>query len=595
MSAATEVLKRQDVSRATPAEVSPETTVGLFLRQVDRFGPRTFLRFYDGTAMKWTALSWHEFRDQAFQIAQGLIGAGLKPRDRVLLLSENRVEWLLCDIAIQAAGGVSVPAYANLIASSVQAIAEDSGASLAIVADSAQAAKLGPSLDAARLFSMEKEVRRWLTAGGGWPDLNDRLVSLSPDDIATIAYTSGTTGRPKGAVLTHRSVVAVVQSCLRAYDIRPEDVTLSILPYAHVLERIAGFYFGAVLAGAQLNLGRGLDHIVEDIKDVRPTCMEAVPRLFEKVERRVQDQLLTRSWFERTLFRWAIATGRQRARANRPGLLLRLRYAIADGLILTRLRANLGGRLRFFVCGSAALVPEVEEFFWAIGLPIYQGWGLTEIGGIATVNRIGEHRFGSVGTHLPGVDIRLAPDGEIEVRGPGVMKEYYRNPEATAEVLDGGWIRSGDIGRIDSDGFLWITDRKKDLIKTSGGKYVAPQPIEIQLQQDPHIETAVVVGEGRKYVTALIVPNWSLVTRELGLDRPAESLVEDPSVIAVIQKRVDAVNQTLDRFETVKHFKLLGQALSIERDEITATMKVKRRVVHDHYRDLIDRMYEEAS
>lgn len=595
MSAGTETLSRQEMKRIVPADVPSETTVGLFLRQADRFAARTLLRFYDRTTQSWAAVSWNEFRDQVFLIAQGLIEAGLKPHDRVLLLSENRVEWLLCDIAIQAAGGVTVPVYANLISTSVKAIADDSGASLAVVSDAAQAAKFSPGQAGPRVLSMETDVNRWLTERGGWPDVRDRLVSLSADGVATIAYTSGTTGKPKGAVLTHRSIVAVVRACLKAYDIRPEDVTLSILPYAHILERVAGFYFTAVLAGAQLNLGRGFDHIVDDIKEVRPTCMEGVPRLFEKVEQRMWDQVRARSRFERALFAWALSTGRERTRSPRPGPFLRLRYAAADRLVLQRIRSNLGGRLRFLVSGSAPLLPEVEEFFWAIGLPIYQGWGLTEVGCVATVNTVAEHRFGSVGKRLPGFDLRLAPDGEIEVRGPGVMTAYHRNPEATAEVMNDGWFRTGDIGRIDTDGFLWITDRKKDLIKTSGGKYVAPQPIELQLQLDPHIDTAVVVGDGRKYVTALIVPNWALVKKELGLEAPAESLVNEPSVTSVIQRRVDAVNKTLDRWETVKYFQLLPRPLSIDNDEITATLKVKKRVVQDHYRDLIDLMYAKAS
>jgi long-chain acyl-CoA synthetase len=573
------------------ADAAAETTVGLFLRQAERFRTRTLLRFYDPAAHAWTALRWNEFRDKVFLIAQGLIDAGLQPGDRVVLLSENRVEWLLCDVAIQAAGGVTVPIYASLIASSVQTIAGDSGASLAIVADAAQAAKFSGMHGMPRLFSIETDVSRWLASGAGWPDLRDRVVAISPDDVATIAYTSGTTGRPKGVVLTHRIVVAEVQACLKAYDIRPEDVTLSILPYAHILERIAGFYFTAVLAGAQLNLGRGLDHLVEDIKEVRPTCMEAVPRLFEKVEQQIESQLRNRSWFARAVFAWAVASGRERVRSPRPGAFLRLRYAVADRLVLKRLRMNLGGRLRFFVCGSAPLLSEVEEFFWAIGLPIYQGWGQTELAGIATVNTIAEHRFGTVGKRLPGFDIRLAPDGEIEVRGPGVMKEYHGNPAATAEVLRDGWLRTGDVGRLDADGFLTITDRKKDLIKTSGGKYVAPQPIEAQLQLDPHIQTAIVVGEGRRYVTALIVPNWPLVAREVGSDAPAEQLVDEPAVTSIIQRRVDAVNRMLDRFETVKYFKLLPQPLTIDRDEMTPTLKVRRRVVQDHYRDLIELMY----
>jgi long-chain acyl-CoA synthetase len=575
-------------------DVSPRTTLGLFLRQAERFGNRTFVRFFDFKTERWIAMSWEDFRMNTLRVAAGLAAAGVKPQDRVVLLSENRVEWLFCDLGIQAAGAITVPVYANLTPASVQIIAEDSGASMAIVSNESQAAKLAAMPGFAKVVSMEDDVPGWLhgKADAAWSEVVARLADLKPSDVATIAYTSGTSGRPKGAVIPHGTIVAEIESCQLAYDIGPDDVILSILPFAHILERIAAFLFGTMGAGAELDLGRGPEHLLEDFQLLRPTCMDGVPRIFEKIQQKVGAEVQTRPPLLRAVFHWAVRSGVEYVRAARPGPLLRLRRALADRLVLSGMRHRVtGGRLRFFLCGSAPLRPDVEEFFWAIGLPIYQGWGMTELTCAATVNTITEHRLGSVGKPLPGVAIRLAADGEIEVTSPGAMREYHRNPEATAETITDGWVRTGDIGHIDHDGFLSITDRKKDLIKTSGGKFVAPQPIEGKLQQDPHIETAIVVGDGRQFVTALIVPDWDAVTSELALTGPTERLVGEPRLTAMIQKRVDEVNAGLARFETVKYFRLLPRSLSLEADELTPTLKVKRRVVQDRYRDLIDEMY----
>lgn len=580
-------------TRARAADVSEQTTLGLFLRQAERFGDRALVRFYDEQSQRWTAMSWNRFREAVLLVAQGLVTAGVKPDDRVLLLSENRPEWLYCDLGIQAAGAVTVPVYASLLPASVGAVAEDSQATFAIVSDAAQAAKLSTMTNGPRVVAMDGELQTWLRGIGASlsTEVATRLRDLSPDDVATIAYTSGTSGKPKGAVITHGIITSELESCRKAYDIRPDDVILSILPYAHIFERIAAFYFGTILSGAELTLGRGVDHLLDDLREVRPTCMDAVPRIFEKITQRVESQVQASSWFDRMAFTWSMRTARRHVRTLRPSWWMELRYAAADRLVLRKLRAKTGGRLRFFMSGSAPLMPDVEEFFWAIGVPIYQGYGMTEVTCVATCNTIAEHRLGTVGKPLPGVELRLLPDGEIEIRSPGVMKEYLGNPAATAEAMDGGWFRTGDVGHIDKEGFLAVTDRKKDLLKTSGGKYVAPQPIEVKLQQDRHVQFAVVVGDARRYVTALIVPDWALMSRELGLNAPPRELVRDPRVTSVIQRVVDGVNAGLDRFETVKYFRLLADPLTVENDEITPSLKVKRRVVQEHYRELIDEMY----
>ena len=580
-------------TRARPADVSEQTTLGLFLRQADRFGERTLVRFYDAQSERWAAISWNRFREDVLRVAQGLVTSGVKPDDRVLLLSENRPEWLYCDLGIQAAGAVTVPVYASLLPASVAAVAEDSQATFAIVSDAAQAAKLSTMPHGPQVVTMDGELQTWLRGVGASlsTEVATRLRDLSPDDVATIAYTSGTSGKPKGAVITHGIITSELESCRKAYDIRPDDVILSILPYAHIFERIAAFYFGTILSGAELTLGRGVDHLLDDLREVRPTCMDAVPRILEKMTQRVESQVQASSLFNRMAFSWSMGTARQHVRALKPNSLMRLRYAIADRLVLRKMRAKMGDRLRFFMSGSAPLMPDVEEFFWAVGVPVYQGYGMTEVTCVATCNTIAEHRLGTVGKPLSGVELRLAADGEIELRGPGVMKEYLGNPTATAEAMNDGWLRTGDIGRLDKDGFLTVIDRKKELLKTSGGKYVAPQPIEVKLQQDRHVQFAVVVGDGRRYVTALIAPDWPLVSRELGLSAPPQELLRDPRVLSVIQRIVDEVNGGLDRFETVKYFRLLPNPLTVESDEITPSLKVKRRVVHEHYRVLIDEMY----
>jgi long-chain acyl-CoA synthetase len=487
--------------------------------------------------------------------------------------------------------------YASLIPATVATIAGDCGASVAIVSDAGQAAKL-VGAPGVQIVSMTTDLPRWLAtaAGDASAEVAVRIGALTPEDIATIAYTSGTSGRPKGAVITHGTIVAVLHSCSKAYDIGPDDVILSVLPYAHIFERIAAFMFAAVLSGAELALSRGIDHVREDIQAVRPTCMDAVPRVFEKMTHMVDREISERSALLRSIFNWSLRTARERFHAEHAGAWLRLRHSVADRLVLGRIRRQLtGGRLRFFMSGSAPLLPTVEEFFWAVGIPIYQGWGMTELTCVATCNTIDEHRLGTVGKPLAGVQIRLAADGEIEVRSPGAMKEYLGNPTATAETIVDGWLRTGDIGHIDQDGFLTITDRKKDLIKTSGGKYVAPLPIEVKLQQDAHIETAIVVGDGRRYVTALIVPDWSLLRRELGLQGAPDQLAHDPRVLSTVKKTIDEVNSGIDRFETVKYFRLLPRSLTLEADEITPSMKLKRRVVQEHFRPLIDEMYEQAA
>jgi long-chain acyl-CoA synthetase len=561
--------------------------VGVFLRQAERLGGRVVMRHHDGE--RWAEVTWAQLRDRALGVACQLVRLGVEPGDRVLLMSENRIEWLFCDAGIQLAGAITVPIYPSTTAKTAQQIAGDSKAVVAIVSDEAIAGRVQVEGDLRKVVRMDREIAEWADRPAPDKELSEverRLREIKPDDMVTVIYTSGTTGEPKGVVLAHRNFVDMAHSSLEAFPISEDDIALSFLPYSHVLERVSGIFVGQV-AGASGYLSRGMDRLVDDIGEVRPTLMVSVPRMYEKMYERVQDGVRRASPIRRRMFAWAIAAGKKRSAGK-----FAPTYPLADRLVLSRLRTALtGGRLRYFVSGGAPLATDVEEFFWAIGVKILQGWGMTETSSGATSNTETQHRYASVGRALPGTEIRIAADGEVMVKGPGVMLGYFQNEKATEAVFSDGWLRTGDVGEIDGDGFLKITDRKKDLIKTAGGKYVAPQPIEAALQHDPLVERAVVIGDGRPYCVALIVPNWDAVRSRLGLDGDHQQLTEDAKLRAAIQKSVDSANQGLGSWESVKYFKLLPEDFSEDAGEITPTLKVKRRVVQERHAAEIEELY----
>ena len=531
--------------------------------------------------------------ERARRVACGLIAAGLKRGDHVALMSENRAEWLYSDLAILAAGGVTVPIYPTLPARVAGYIAEDSQTRLAIVSSQGLAARLSGHDYPSRIFMIDTDIGRWVENEPSpqlQSELASRLESITPDLVATVVYTSGTTGDPKGVMLTHRHFLDMGSSALQAFHLGPDDLILSYLPYSHVLERVDGI-FVETMAGCSFWLARGLDTLVEDIQAARPTVMLGVPRVFEKVYEAVFDQVHGQPVYKRAIFRWALGIGAARLRGH-PGPWLRLRVRIAERLVLQSLRNRLtGGRLRFFISGGAPLNEKVEEFFWSLGVKILQGWGLTESTSGVTSNTEEEHRYRTVGKALPGVQIRIEPDGEILVGGPCVMLGYKNRPEATAEVISDGWLKTGDMGFVDSDGFLTITDRKKDLIKTSGGKYVAPLPIESQLEHDRYIKASLVVGDERPYVVALIVPDWDALRADNGLLGEPGSLERDAALRTRFGATVDQVNTGLASFETVKHFTLLERDFTEAEGELTPTLKKRRRVIAKHFQAEIDAMY----
>ena len=564
----------------------------VILSRAGRHASREYLRYWDGGA--WRSVSWSEAVDNAMRIAAGLVEAGLQPGESVALMAENRVEWLYCDLGIQAAGCVTVPIYPSSQPRVVRHIVTDSAARLAIASE-ALAGKFAIADPLRWVSFIEGDVRRWLQrppAAAPKEQVERRLEQIKPDDIATVIYTSGTTGDPKGVVLTHRNFTAMASSALEVFDIGEDDTVLSFLPYSHVMERIDGIFVPSA-AGATIWIARGMDTLVEDIQASRPTLMLGVPRVFEKVYERVHEQVAHEPAWKRGLFAWAMAAGARRLRDH--GLAASLSAAVAERRVLRGLRARLtAGRLRFFISGGAPLNEKVEEFFWAIGVKILQGWGLTEGSSGLTSNTERDHRYRTVGLPLPGIELKLAEDGEILVKGPAVMVGYRNRPDATAETIVDGWLKTGDMGFLDGEGFLTITDRKKDLLKTSGGKYVAPLPIESRIASHRHVKAALVVGDSRPYASALIVPDWDAIAAERGLQGGPDGWVADEGVRAEFKAVVDECNQDLASFETVKRFALLPRDFSEEQDELTPTLKPKRRVIAQHFADVIDAMYAEA-
>jgi long-chain acyl-CoA synthetase len=560
--------------------IADRTTVGVFFGQASRYGDRPLVHHRVGD--EWTVTTWADMKRAVLAIGSALIGAGVKAGECVVIMSENRIEWLECDFAIQSIGAITVPIYPTSPVEIVQKIVENSEPVLAIASDSQMSSKLKAG-GSPRIVTMESEVAGWLRQSPEHlAEMNARLTVISPDDLCTIVYTSGTTGDPKGVELAHRCLVDISRAILKVFPLDENDSTLSFLPYSHVFERINGIFIG-LLFGGQTWISRGAEHLVEELPVVQPTIMNSVPRLYERMHAAVMARVRESPAYRRALFHWAVGVGTTFSHTPHKGPLLRAQHTIADRLVLAPIRKRLtGGRLRFFISGGAALAREIEEFFWAVGVPILNGWGMTEMSSGASSNTLSAHRFLTVGKPFPGVEVKIADDGEILVKSPGNMLGYHKKPAETAETLRDGWIYTGDIGEIDPEGFLKITDRKKALFKTAVGKYVAPQPLEFELMRDPLIDRAVVVGEGRPYVTALVVPDWE-AARQQGLDEAA--------LKAHVQKAVDAANAGRGSWETIKYFTLLPSDFTEAKGELSLKMDVKRKAVEKNYAEQIDAMY----
>ena len=566
-------------------------------------------------------ISSKEMLERIRDLSLGLSAAGVQRGDRVALISESRPEWLLSDLAILTAGAVTVPIYPTLSAAQACYILADSGARLAIVSTRLQLDKVQevrhqlPSLEAVIVMDAaaasgstsvlsfdDVENRGHARMTGQWgaaKAFRDTARAVGPDDLATIIYTSGTTGEPKGVMLTHANLVANLRGAAPSLDLTQDDVALSFLPLSHAFERMVSYIY--LFSGVTIIFAESFDTIARDMVKVRPTVLTGVPRVYEKLNARILDAGHATPGLKGRVFRWAIGAGVARSRATlrgkMAGPIAGLKASIADRLVFSTIREKLGGRIRFAASGSAPLASDILEFFDGIGVPIIEGYGLTETAPILTFNPRNASRVGTVGKAIPGVELRIAEDGEVLARGPNIMRGYFNKPEATADALADGWFHTGDIGQLDSDGYLTITDRKKDLLVTSGGKKIAPQPIEAILKRSPLVSEAVILGDRRKYAAALIVPAFTALERRLkDLGRPPsprEALITRPDVIALYQEIVDALNRELSQFERIKRIALLPSEFSVESGELTPTLKVKRKVVEQKWAREIAELYAE--
>ncbi len=591
---------------------SVQTLVDVYLQGIDRRRGRVaFRRKQDGF---YRDVPMEEFARAGTEIALGLIGLGLSPGDRVAILSETRLEWAQADMGILTAALISVPIYPTLTHSTVEYVLEDSGARVILAADPGQLEKLeayrashpeltvvvfDPGENAGDVLSLDGLRERGRRLGEERPGLHrERAATVKADDLATVIYTSGTTGPPKGVMLTHRNILSNVEDGLQVLSIGESDTALSFLPLSHILERMAGLYC-MFHAGATVAYAESFDTVAQNMIEARPTIMVSVPRLYEKIYARVMDNAVRGGWLKKQIFFWARGVGLERARrklSGRPiGGWLEARYRLAVRLVFSKLVERTGGRLRFFISGGAPLSPEIAEFFYAAGLPILEGYGLTESSPVLAVNTFEHLRLGTVGRPLPRVEIEIAEDGEILARGPNVMPGYYNMPEATAEALAGGRLHTGDIGHVDGDGYLVITDRKKDLIVTAGGKNVAPQPIENALKTDKYIAEAVVLGDRRPYLVALIVPsfdNLERYARYKGLDiKDRSDLVANERVRDLMRRRLARHQRDAASYETIKRFLILDRELTVEAGELTPTLKVKRKEITERFSAEIEQLY----
>jgi long-chain acyl-CoA synthetase len=605
---------------SNPAEIPEATLVEFFFEAVERSENLPAFRYHAGGT--WHDLSHAEALEQVRAVSTALRASGLGRGDRAAILAENRPEWALADYACLAAGIVDVPIYATLMPEQIRYIMADSEVRAAFVSDGEQLAKVQQirgQLEALELVvvfdpppgTLPDGVVSWADflakgraagAGDSPEAFMEEALSARPSDLATILYTSGTTGDPKGVMLTHRNLTSNVLAASRVLVIDERDTTLSFLPLSHVFQRMVDYLLfsrGCVIAYA-----RSIETVPDDLKAIRPTIVVSVPRLYEKVYAKVTSATGVKG----ALVGWARGVGEQWARAKldgrEPSAGVRLQYGLAKKLVFSKIAAGVGGRLRYFVSGGAPLAPDINRFFFASGVMILEGYGLSETSPVTNVNNPADFpnnfRIGTVGKPVAGTEVRIAEDGEILVRGPGVMKGYLNRPEETAEVIDAeGWFHTGDIGEIDDDGFLRITDRKKDIIVTAGGKNVAPQPIENRLKKNRFLDQPVLVGDRERFITLLLVPDFEALeawAKQEGIsagDRRA--LLEEPRVQAHLQAQVEGELSELARYEMPKKLVLLDAPFTIEDGSLTPTQKVKRRVVQERLAARLGEVYAEDS
>jgi long-chain acyl-CoA synthetase len=569
---------------------------------------------------QWLRISGDAFSARVRAVALGLSALGVRKGDRVALLSENRPDWSVVDLAILSLGAVNVPIYTTQAPEQVRFILEDSGARLLFVSGRKVFRHARPGVDpvaalenviffdtdaassregSLTLFEVEQ---RGAELDRAEPEVFSRMLNaVAREDLATIIYTSGTTGEPKGVMLTHDAFASNVLSITSALPIRSTDVALSVLPLSHIFERVVFYVF--CWNGVSVAYAPSFDVVGEYLREVRPTIMTAVPRLFEKVFHKIVKMGTSAGGWRSSLFNWALGVGQRYAelvdRGEAVPPLLEIQQEVASRLVFSKWREGVGGRLRFFVSGGAALSPVLSYSFLGAGVKILQGYGMTETC-IVAANRPDDNRVGSVGLPFPGVEVRVDADGEILVRGPNLMSGYYNHPTETAAVFtQDGWFKTGDVGKMDEHGRLYITDRKKELFKLSNGKYVAPQLVESLIKQSQYVSQVVVVGAGRKAPAALIVPDWEALASALPTPQAEEHTTRvawsrSPEAVKLVQRDVSQLTATLADYERVRRVALLSEDFSIDGGELTPTLKVKRRVIDEKYSGLIDEIYNGA-
>lgn len=564
-------------------------------------------------------ISYDEAKETVENFAYGLDSLGVKRGDRVAIISENRPKWMFTDFAILGLGAVDVPLYPILTADTIEFILNNSESVGIVVSNNFQLNKIlkvrkkckylkfiivlnDMDVDNTQgIYTFSQIVEAGKNHSKQMAQTFEELSTLAkPDDLCTIIYTSGTTGEPKGVLLTHKNICSNVAAAHEIFDITKEDTFLSFLPLCHIFERMAGYYLG-VSSGAHIAFAEGIEKVASNLAEVKPTVMTAVPRLFERIYSRIIRNVESQSEKKQKIFHWAVDLGRSMAEAKRDGrsipISLTLKHKLADKLVFTKLRERTGGNLRFFISGGAPLSRELGYFFEAVGLIILEGYGLTESSPVIAVNRLNDYKFGTVGKVLPGVEVKIAHDGEILAYGPNIMKGYYKNKKETDAVLKNGWLHTGDIGVFDAEGHLIITDRKKSLFKTSGGKYVAPSPIENMFLASKYIEQFILIGDRRMFLTALIVPDYEALKEYADAHRISYSdvheLVNMKQIYEMLEKEMSSFQKNLASYERIRKFSILENPLTIEGGELTPKLSVKRKVVEERYSNLIDDMYKD--
>ena len=596
-----------------------QTLPALFAQQVARQGDRLAIRFKEYGV--WHRVSWRQYGEQVDTVAAALLAFGLRPQENVAVLGENRPEWLYCHLGIQTAGGATCGIYPTSAPEQIQYLLNHSESRLLFVENEEQLDKtltvLGDTRvervvvwDAKGLWGFAEErvvffddfLKQGLAYTESHPSaVEERRRAITPEDTAMIIYTSGTTGPPKGAMLSHASIIWGTDAGQKVNPVSERDEVVSYLPFAHIYENLITV-FGAVRAGYVVNFVESMETLFQNLREVSPTYFGSVPRIWEKLASTVELRMDDSTWLKRRLYRAAVAIGRRYARVKYapggPPLGLALLYRLAYWAMLLPLKRRLGfDRIRIAVCGAAPASPELFEYYHALGIPLIEGYGMTESTGVISLNPVARPRVGTVGAPLPGVEVKLAEDGEILTRGPHVFKGYFKDPELTSQTIDAdGWLHTGDVGAWD-DGYLKIMDRKKDIIITAGGKNITPAYIENKLKFSPYIQDAVVVGDKRKFLSALILIDEDNVTKFAQDHRipftTFQDLTQNPEVVRLIQGEVDKVNKTLSQVEGIKKIALLPRRFYEEEGDVTPTKKVKRRSLETRYADLIRSLYKD--